>query len=136
MKNRYSIADKHFWNQIKNDFNNQGGVYKLICMENNRPKKVERFLKTDNNGILYIGKAKDFLNRVIELKKSISPDYNSDSHYCGVRYKSNTEIMKKYPYENLFVILENVSDIDNKEKELLREYNKEFGELPPFNNQI
>ncbi|PHS36921.1 MAG: hypothetical protein COB07_11905 [Sulfurovum sp.] len=67
------------------------------------------------------------------LKKSISPDYNSSSHECGSRYKSNGTFKEKLPYDNLYLELQGNDNPKNLEKKLLEEYEKEFGELPPFN---
>ncbi len=81
----FKLSDKRFWENIKKEFGNGGGTYELYCM---MPKTnivpVQRMLKADKSGTLYIGRATSFLDRVIELKKSISPDYTSSNHECGV----------------------------------------------------
>lgn len=102
----YKLSSKDFWYQIKADFDNKGGVYKLFCLDDNdNIINVNRLLKTDLNGVLYIGKATCFLDRVICLKKSISPDFSSSSHECGVRYKKSYLIKEKFPFEGLSVEL-------------------------------
>ena len=122
---------------INRDFANRGGIYFLKCAgesnEGNNPIVVNRLLKPDLNGVLYIGQASSFVMRVAELKKSISPEYASSSHECGVRYKSNSSIMKKFPYEKLYVHL--IFSENPRETELLSivNYEVEFGELPPLN---
>ncbi|MEX2364059.1 MAG: hypothetical protein WD597_10570, partial [Balneolaceae bacterium] len=83
-----SFNDKNLWTHISNLYSTQGGVYKVIAARNNVRIPIKRFLGTDQEGILYIGKATSFIDRVIDLKKSISPDYIGTSHICGRRYKS------------------------------------------------
>jgi hypothetical protein len=73
-ENLLLIQAKDFWDEINKLHQQRGGVYKLIAVKNGQRILVNRFLKTDNDGVLYIGKATSFLDRVIELKKSISPD--------------------------------------------------------------
>ena len=133
-KKYYKLSDKDLWYKIESDFGNSGGIYKLFCFDNNNDLiKINRLLKTDQNGILYIGKAISFLDRTITLKKSISPDYISENHECGFRYKSSELIKNKFPFQNLHIELIGCEEIHLKEKELLDNYEKEFGELPPLN---
>ncbi|RKN83354.1 hypothetical protein [Ulvibacterium marinum] len=130
----YRIIDKDFWYKIKNDFPIGGGVYELYCMNKyGKTIPVNRMLGTDDEGLLYIGKAGSFLDRVIELKKSISPDYNSRGHECGARYKASKGIQEIYPYENLFVYLTSSENERILEIEKLNGYLEKFGEFPPLN---
>lgn len=130
----YKLSSDKLWYLIESDFSNNGGIYKLSCTDNsNQIVQTNRLLKTDPKGILYIGKATSFLDRVINLKKSISPDYNSSSHECGLRYKNSDAIKKLFPYQNLVIELSAHDDINTEEKRLLTEYELEFGELPPLN---
>lgn len=129
---QFKISDTEFWNRINSEFHENGGTYQLFCVDNqNTPIPTHRLLKTDENGILYIGKALRFLDRVIDLKKSLSPDHISTNHECGVRYKYN--IKDKFPYDKLWIKLETHENIVETEKKLLIDYEKEFGELPPLN---
>lgn len=130
----YRISDENFWPDINAAFKNSGGVYELYCtISNNEPIPVCRLLKEDKNGILYIGKADSFLDRVIMLKKSISPKFTSNNHECGVRYKVSDAIKEKFPYENLYVKLTGAEDPRLLETKKLDGYIKEFGEVPPLN---
>lgn len=131
---KYNLSDDRLWYKIESDFSKNGGIYKLSCLDkNDQAITVNRLIKTDPNGILYIGKTTSFLDRVINLKKSISPDYNSDSHECGLRYKNSDLIKSKFPYQNLVIELTLFDDIHTAEKDLLTAYELEFGELPPLN---
>jgi hypothetical protein len=137
MRTNYAIFSSDMWHEINEEFGKKGGVYLLKCSNKSQELQdviaINRLLKTDSEGILYIGKASSFLVRVAELKKSISPDYESSSHECGARYKSNPLISAKFPFKNLFVKLIPSDDPRSLEFELLSKYEREFGELPPLN---
>lgn len=130
----YKLSDKRFWEKIKKDFGKGGGTYELYCM---LPKTeivpVQRMLKTDESGTLYIGRATSFLDRVIGLKKSLSPDHISSNHECGVRYKDSKTLQEKFPYEYLYIELHGTDKGMELEREKLKYYVREFGELPPLN---
>ncbi len=130
------ISDDEMWNEIDKKFKETGGVYILKCSTSHKnfvPTTLNRLLDCDKKGILYIGKANSFLDRVPNLKKSISPHYNSSSHECGSRYKSNDEFKEKLPYDNLYLELYGSDEPIVLEKFFLKDYEELFGELPPFN---
>lgn len=133
MDNLLHIADINFWKCINERHQTKGGVYKIIAVRNDQRQPVNRFLGTDNSGVLYIGKAASFIDRVIDLKKSISSDYIGSSHICGRRYKSNPNIATKFPYDILFVELIPSEMPDELERKLITEYTLIFGEVPPLN---
>lgn len=134
MKSQFKISDPAFWQQINSAYHNGGGIYKLILKDKTDfPVRIGRLLKKDENGVLYIGKATSFLDRVIELKKSLSPDHFSSNHECGVRFKSF--LKNHFEFENLWVELIQTNDIDQLEIEELLKYETEFGELPPMNRR-
>lgn len=134
----YFIKPDDFWHEINGEFKESGGIYILKCSQNgtlSAPTPINRILKTDNNGILYIGKANSFLDRVINLKKSIMPNYKSQNHECGTTFKNHKQLSSKFPFEYLYVQLIPSGDPIELENKLLTEYEKEFGELPPLNRQ-
>lgn len=124
------------WHDINAHHGNSGGVYVLKCFDEfktSNPKSIARLLENDEGGVLYIGQASCFLTRVAELKKSISPDYTSNSHECGSRYKSNQRIAETFPFETLYLELTSCDAPRAKESQLLQIYESRFGELPPLN---
>jgi hypothetical protein len=129
---KFKISSESMWHEINELHGESGGVYILRCGVET-PIPVNRLLASDEEGTLYIGKANSFLNRVAELKKSISPQYKSGSHECGTRYKSHSGIYKVYPYEELYINLVESDDPRTTESNLLQNYEKKFGELPPLN---
>ena len=132
-KNPFQIAAKDFWYDIEDVFNENGGVYVLFSKQNDTIVPINRLLGSDVNGVLYIGKADSFLDRVIDLKKSMSPKHKSTAHECGVRWKNHDGIYAKYPYESLYVRLIESDDPRKLESFRLKEYEEMFGELPPLN---
>lgn len=130
----FHIADSDFWYKIEPVFNNSGGIYLLKSYSNDRPVPIHRLMSIDESGTLYIGKAISFLDRVVELKKSITEGYTSSNHDCGYRYKKY-KLGIKYPYESLYVDLigAELDKIDKLEKDIIEEYTIKFGELPPLN---
>lgn len=120
------------WHEINDIHGESGGVYILRCGDE-KPISTSRLLANDEEGTLYIGKAKSFIKRVADLKKSISPEYNSCSHECGARYKSHSGIAKIFPYEQLYLNLVASDEPREAESDLLKRYEEKFGELPPLN---
>lgn len=129
----FHLGDKDLWNMINDLYKDKGGVYKMIAVEDGKRSTIRRFLGYDQNGVLYIGKATSFIDRVINLKKTISPDYNDTSHICGRRYKSNPNIAIQFPFMNLYIELTQSDQPDELEKQYLEDYKKVFGEVPPLN---
>jgi hypothetical protein len=133
IKDLLKINSQDFWEHINNQHQQNGGVYKIIAVRNGERVPVNRFLGTDVNGVLYIGKATSFIDRVIELKKSIAPDYNGTGHICGRRYKANPNIVKLFPYDILHIELFQTDKPEELERNFLTEYANIFGEVPPLN---
>ena len=127
------IKDDNFWNKIHEKHGAKGGVYKIIAFKDGQKLSIGRFLGQDKGGVLYIGKATSFINRAIELKKSISPDYNGSGHTCSRRYKGIANIALKFPFEILYMELTEGDRPEELEKKYLKSYEQIFGEVPPLN---
>jgi hypothetical protein len=127
------IADKDIWKKIQSLHLDKGGVYKIIAMHENKRMPINRFLGTDDSGVLYIGKAISFIERVIDLKKSILPQYNGTKHICGRRYKSITSIADKFRSDKLYMELISSEEPEILERKLLDDYRNLYGEVPPLN---
>jgi len=130
------IASPDFWYQVNEHFGTGGGIYMLSCMHSEKaeePMAVERLLGEDQDGVLYIGMALSFLDRVINLKKSLSPQHISRAHECGARYKGHSGICHRFPYERLLITFDGAGDARAAEREALQTYMQKFGELPPLN---
>ena len=131
---KYFISDENMTNKIIAKFKDSGGAYTLMCEgDNGNPISVSRLLDIDNIGVLYIGMASNFSNRLADLKKSIAPKYGSSSLECGSRYKSNEKIASTFSFKKLFICLVPSNTPRETEAELMKKYESEFGELPPLN---
>ena len=131
---RGKISSDRFWYDINDTFGDGGGVYVLSCVdEKGTIIPVSRLLAVDSEGVIYIGMAKSFLDRVIELKKSLSPEHSSKGHECGSRHKSHSLICERFPYEGLQVDLISAEGPRVAEQNALNTYVEKYGELPPLN---
>ena len=130
MNNFYQLSDDNLWKILSNK---KGGVYKIIAIKEGKIVPQHRFLNIDIEGILYIGKATSYIDRITGLVKSISPKYKGNSHICGRRYKSNPNIAKLFPFDLLYLDIVPSNEPEVLEKKLLREYFDKFGEAPPLN---
>lgn len=139
------ISHPNFWEECKEVIGNEhnSGVYKLHCLKEDKQGYIPigRLLRKDDEGILYIGAGKLLLARVTHLMMALRSAVgglgydNIGIHSCGFKYKSN-EIQKVFPYDNLCVTL-NPIDVNQDpylfEREKLEQYEKRYGEAPPFN---
>ncbi len=138
---KYRIADKDFWKQIDEAIGEKPGIYKLSCIKDAKPIEIPRIGGIDNEGVLYIGKSEkgELRYRLGSLKKSIDTSYSDQkAHSVGSRYHSNPGVGEKYPFDKLFVSIiptKSQSEAGELEKKELADYEKKFGELPPFNRQ-
>jgi hypothetical protein len=121
---------------INADFGNDGGIYKIIWIVNNEQRTIPRLFGKDNNGVLYIGKTIKYLKRIIELKKSVLPNFRSDNHDFGKRYNTTSIISENIKLDELFVVLIKTNKPDEYEFLELEKYLNTYGELPPFNFKL
>jgi len=126
-------SDEKFWHQIDEEHSKREGVYKLVAAKDGKRIAVQRWLGNDEEGILYIGRATSFLNRVINLKKSIAPDYSDKSNNAGIRFKALVKVDKQLSYNCLYVELLESESPGEVEKALLLAFVEKFEELPPLN---
>ena len=62
--NPISLVEDHFWQNIPES----SGVYKIQCIQDKKPIKINRVLGIDNQGILYIGKSENLRERLSFLQ--------------------------------------------------------------------
>lgn len=126
------LIDTELWNKINKKYKNEGGVYILrLGTKTNGFTSVNRFLNVDDSGILYIGKANCFLDRVILLKKNIL--YKSKGHEAAERINLINTDFERICVSNLQIELKQSLSPSVDEKKMLQGYLKEFGEFPPLN---
>lgn len=128
-----SISDPDFNNLMLAQFGNGGGVYKIIAARHGVVVPINRFLGTDLDGRLYIGKASEFIYRVGILRRTILPNYSPNGHICSRRYKGAAKITEMFPFTDLHIKFFPAENPRELEKALLNEYYQTFGEVPPLN---
>lgn len=140
MKKLYKISDEKLEAEIIKDFSNANGTYKLFWYKKDRPRKINRLLDVDCDGILYIGKTDKTLSyRVGSLASAIKSNTKHDQvEPKEIGHKALAKkffrIRKHIDINDLYVEVSKVFDTPLKdESRLLEKYIAEFGELPPMN---
>jgi hypothetical protein len=128
----YLISDTSFGDNIYANYQGQGGAYKIIAIRHKEPVQICRWLGTDPEGIIYIGKADLFTDRVIRFKLAILR-HNGNGHIACRRYKSIPNIGDRFPYNIMYAELFPSDHPKQMEMELRRDYMNQFGEVPPLN---
>lgn len=127
------LNNEKLYQEIFEYCKDKGGVYILKHMRNaDSPIPKARIFNIDNNGILYIGKALSFVDRVIALKKTIL--MNSSSHIAGRKIRNIENWVNNIPNDELFVQLLQRENPEIDERNYLNKYLNTFGELPPLNS--
>ena len=108
----------------------KNGVYVLVAH-----KPIHRLIGADNEGILYIGKGivLDTRHRIGKLINAINS--TEERHDGGKRF-SHEDVQKCYPIRDCEIFIKLSLDARNDESGLLKEYEKEYGELPPLNRSL
>lgn len=109
------------------------GVYKIYLFNKN-PLTIQRLFKPDESGLIYIGAAEktELIYRLSCFLNTIKNE-KQNNHSAGFKVKSN-ENLKKFLTQNT-LIYDVILDLNAKklEKNLIKKYKLEFGEVPPLN---
>lgn len=125
-----SLAEEQFWKNIPKD----GGIYKILCIQNKKPIKINRVLGIDNQGILYIGKSDNLKERLRMIWRVLNPNLKANAHTFGTKYNGNYKLRKVFPLKTLFVSYKTTTAPKTLETKLINQYFAKFGEVPPFNS--
>lgn len=126
-----------FRNQLKSfqeENQGKGFLYKLST-----PKPVNRIGGVDKTGILYIGQTTKLIDRVSYLYRSFEkkpPQKILFRHGADEIYWQCLNVQEQYPFPNMKVEITAWDNSKEAEESAIREYYKEFGEVPPFNGAI
>lgn len=123
------------------------GCYKLCCLTDDFKSfiPIERLLKQDIDGVLYIGTSEYLPNRIEELKVSITEAITCEplqsrlyKHTCGKKYR-NKGVQQKFPVDKLCIQIFAADKEANADAHYILEnqeifrYESVFGEPPPLN---
>jgi len=123
------------------------GVYKIqITDTKGNPRKIERFLGTDREGILGIGNSSNIGDRIVDFFKANEGTYGR--HSVGsraflIRAFMNLQITNfgRNIYGNSHLMfaayrVNTKEEAEIAEEALLKEYFLRYGELPPLNSAL
>ena len=98
---------------------------------------IDRFLKKDPKGILYIGKGiiLPYHNRIGKFINAIN-DTEKGSHKGGDRFYLIQKVKDRFPISNMKVEIQLTDNSKEQEKDLLDEYYSTYGDTPPLNRII
>ncbi len=121
---------------LPGNLSNQKGVYVIYALNDNEtPKPINRVLKTDKNGILYIGQTtkQTFKKRLDMFKRVIAPNYAATAHSGGLNLKEIHALREAFPANCIYVQVFPYQNPKAVEQRMIEEYRQEFGEVPPLN---
>ena len=125
-----SLVEDRFWKNIPEG----GGVYKIHCIRDKMPIKINRVLRLDNEGVLYIGKSNNLRERLRILRRNIIKKPQVSTHTFGKKHNENKRLQKAFPLNSLYVSYQITKEPKTLETDLLDKYSAKFGEVPPFNS--
>ena len=112
-------------------------VYRIrLVKTKNKPISVSRFLGSDKEGVLCIGRASNMQNRRTQFVSG-SKGHSEGRLLCFLRKYSG--LQRKYPrvpLEYQYVTTGSVRESKRQEEELIKKYVREYGEVPPLNSTI
>lgn len=111
------------------------GVYKIYLYSSNGPITINRFLGGDNSGLIYIGAAEKttLKYRLENFLRTLDPENKTNSHSGGNKIKGNQEIKKFISKHVLMYDVITTASAKFDEKEEIKNYKDQFGEVPPLN---
>lgn len=115
------ILEDGISHRIRGLVGRSAGIYLIFGYEDaslREPITIQRFLKADSSGLLYIGKATDLQRRISDAVCCISPDYADRKHSFGNRYKELSEevagFAERFQRQGLCVGFWQSSDLDSE----------------------
>jgi hypothetical protein len=112
------------------------GVYYIRCAnKSGKPINIQRLGGVDKEGIIYVGETGSNLRNRLRNFWENAKNRRANRHRAGWNY-SNLGYIKKFPLIYLEVCYMSCGDKEQTgrvEAENLREYRKEFIDLPPLN---
>lgn len=113
----------------------QNGVYKIFLFKDEKPLVIPRFLANDETGLVYIGAAEKtaLAYRLTCFLASKNSTTKQNNHSGGNKIRLNHKLVQ---FTSDLVLMYKViltPEAKEKEREMLKNYSIEFGEVPPLN---
>jgi hypothetical protein len=115
---------------------NQKGVYVIYALNpNETPQAINRVLKTDILGRLYIGQTtkQTFKDRLDMFRRVMNPNYAATAHSGGLNLKEIPALRNRFPSNCIYVQVFPHQNPKAEEERMIEAYRQEFGEVPPLN---
>lgn len=115
------------------------GVYRIRLACDGKPVAIPRFLETDVDGILAIGKSICLEDRRSKFPGAVKRGRgHSEINLLHVleRFSSLSVVHPGAGYEYAFIPLRTKEEAEAEESRLLKTYLLRFGEVPPLNSAI
>jgi len=114
----------------------QKGVYVIYALNQKEiPQLINRVLKTDKNGVLYIGQTtkQTFKVRLDMFKRVMDPNYAATAHSGALNLKEIPALRNMFSANDIYVQVFPHANPKSEELRMIEEYRQEFGEVPPLN---
>jgi hypothetical protein len=114
-------------------------VYNIRMALGKKPIPIQRFLGSDRQGILAIGKT---INMEKRRKQFISGLSKGRGHSEGnlvfllEKYSRLKRAYRGYSLEYRFITADDKGSAEDLERDLIKKYVKQYGEAPPLNSSV
>lgn len=110
------------------------GVYKIYFYKNNKPVPINRVLKKDNSGMIYIGctSKQNFGKRLNDFLLSMKK-VKTNNHPGGDKISRNISLNTFFSNGVIMFEINECQNPFEEENKLINDYFIEFGEKPPLN---
>ena len=112
---------------------NQKGVYVIYALNpDETPQEINRVLKTDKLGRLYIGQTtkQTFKDRLDMFRRVMNPNYAATAHSGGLNLKEILGLRNRFPSYCIYVQVFPHQNPKTEEERMIEAYRQEFGEVP------
>lgn len=112
------------------------GVYRVFLFDSKgKPCTINRFIGSDSSGLIYIGAAEKttIRYRLNAFLRSMDAAYRQDNHSGGKKIANSDRLREYIQDHRLFFSAEYCEYAKDKEFNALKEYVRDYGEVPPLN---
>ena len=128
------------WIEITEPANYNGAaVYKIRIVEKGAPAIINRFLGSDNRGIIVIGMSTKMENRRRQfvLGRTRGRGHSEGNLLCRIqKFAPFNQKFSRPVLQYKFFMVKSKEEADNMESRLIKAYVRKFGEVPPLNSAI
>ena len=128
------------WQSVDQPTSYEGpAVYRIRLVVHDRPHAIPRFLGPDTEGILSIGKTGSMKKRRSQFKRGLAKGRgHSEANLLHLirDHSYLLRILPEHQYQYCFAIVPDIEQASSSEEELIKDYFRNYGEVPPLNSAI